>query len=254
MLLEKPAVELRIEMQDILEILEDILKQKNWTNFDVASLKLLYVPFYLFNYDALVETEIKGQPYSQSFSGLMAMNAVTGELEAILSDVLETQQTNQSKEIKHGLQYELLSPAISKEEIADAARVKMAGQFNLRKQDMAVSGFRLVYWPIWRIFVQLKDKTQRVDVDAVAGNPLNIEQVPTREKTWMEVTQETLEKLKKPEGWAEVGGKALGGAVSVTSKTAQASGGIFNWLFKTQAGIYTLIAIGALIMFLVFFS
>jgi len=78
MLLDKPALKLNIGVQDILEILEQTLKQKNWNNFDVASLKLLYIPFYLFNYDTLIEVE--GQPYSQGFSGLMAMNAVTGEL------------------------------------------------------------------------------------------------------------------------------------------------------------------------------
>jgi len=250
MLLDHPTLELKIEVQDILEILEGILKEKNWKNFDVASLKLMYTPFYLFNYDTLVEAEIQGQPYSQGFSGLMAMNAITGELEPILSDTMEGRPTKQVKEITHDLQYELQRTSISMKEVKDTAQIKMAGQFNLRKQDLAVSGFRIVYWPIWRIFVQLKNRVQRVDVDAIDGNPLNFEQVPTREKTWMEVTSDTLGKLKSPKGWAEVGGNVISGAASGAGKT---SGSIFSW-FGTQVGIYALIAAAALIFVLFFLT
>jgi len=252
MLLDNPTLELRIEVQDILEILENILKEKNWKNFDVASLKLMYMPFYIFNYDTLVETEIQGQPYSQGFSGMMAMNAITGELEPILSDTMETRSVKQVREITHDLQYELQKPAISLKEVKDSAQIKLAGQFNLRKKDLAVSGFRLFYWPIWRIFVQLKNRVQRVDVEAIDGNPLNFEQVPIREKTWMEVTGDTFKKLKTTKGWAEIGGSVISGASSGAQNVGRS--GIFDWLFKTQMGLYTLLAIAALIAVLFFLT
>ena len=67
----------------------------------------------------------------------------------------------------------------------------------------------------------------------------------------MEVTSETLGKLKTTKGWAEIGGSvakgAAGGAQSVGSS------GIFDWLFKTQVGLYTLIAVAVLIFVLFFF-
>ena len=38
MLLEYPALSLSIGVQDILSILEDTLKEKNWKNFELANL------------------------------------------------------------------------------------------------------------------------------------------------------------------------------------------------------------------------
>ena len=83
-LLENPALSLSIGMQDILGILEATLREKNWKNFELANLKLVYEPYYIFNYDLLVEQEVQGQTFSQGTSGIIAMNAINGKLEPVL--------------------------------------------------------------------------------------------------------------------------------------------------------------------------
>ena len=107
MLLEYPALSLSIGVQDILSILEDTLKEKNWKNIELANLKLLYTPFYLFNYDTLVEVEMEGRTVSRGFSGLMALNGVTGELEPLLTEIMEKQPVSYEKEISHDLKHEV---------------------------------------------------------------------------------------------------------------------------------------------------
>jgi len=263
MLLEYPALTLSIGVQDILGILEDTLKEKNWKNFELANMKLLYTPYYLFNYDTLVEVEMEGRRYSQGFSGLMAMNAVTGELEPLLTDIMEKQPVSYEKEISHDLKYEVEPLAMSKKEVADAARVKIAGQFNLGKQDISVSGFRVVYWPVWRVFIQLPKPqgVQRMDVDAVSGYPLNFEQVPIREKGWLEVTSDTLAKMKTTKGWSELGKGVATAAARTASKGVRGSGGegeegmsgegcggTLGWLMHSKMGIYSIILIIVLIV------
>jgi hypothetical protein len=257
MILENPAPALNIGVQDILGILEGTLRDKNWRNFEMASLKLIYVPHYLFNYDVLVEQEGS----SQGFSGNMAMNAITGKLESLLSDVVEKQMISFEKELSHDLQYELEQPAVRENEVADACKVKLAGQFGVTKSAISVSGFRLVNWPVWRIFVQLPRRPmQKIDIEAVSGYALNFSEVPVKEKTWLEVTSDTLTKMKTPGGWAELSKKAASTAASGARAAATKepgetkAGGATYWLLHTKMGRYTILLVLLLIFLFIVMS
>ena len=255
MVLENPALGLNIKVDDILSILDGLLKEKNWKQFELANLKLLYSPYYLFNYDALAEQEVEGQTFSQGVSGRMAMDAVTGKLEPLLISIMEEQPSNMEKEITHGIEYEIISPTLREKELVEVGKIKLAGQLSVKKENIAVSGFQLVYWPVWRIWVSLPKKIQRIEVEAVAGTPLNFEEVPSREKTWLEVSQDTLEKLKKPEGWVEVSKKAAGVAAGgMRAAMARGGGGapemegeqrpsskIIGWLTHSRYGMILLL-------------
>lgn len=258
MILENPALALNIKVQDVLGIIEEILKSKNWGHFEVMDVKLTYTPFYIFNYDTLVEQKVEEQTFSQGFSGVMAINSITGKLEPLLTKILEEQPVTYEREISHDLQYEIEKPAIREKEINETCKIKLAGQFGVGKDSMAVSGFRLIYWPIWKIFVTLPDKVQKMEIDGVRGNPLNFEEVPEREKGWLEVTADTFAKLKKPEGWGELAKKTIAastaGVKGATGKpTGEKSSKVSFWLLHSKVGVYTLILIAILIL-LVYYS
>ncbi|MBS3060191.1 MAG: hypothetical protein J4432_01635 [DPANN group archaeon] len=254
-LLENPAVALNIGVEDILEVLEDTLKEKNWHEFEIANLKLLYVPYFVFTYDTLVEHEVEGQAMSQGFGGgQMMINGVSGELEQTLSGVLEQQPINYQREIKHDISYDLLKPSFSLEEIKRTAQVKIASQFGIASKAVNVSGFRQIYWPIWRVFVQLGRQVQKMNVDAVVGITLNMDEVPTREKNWNESFSETLHQMMTPSGFMKVLSNAFsrlsGKAKAKTGEAKATSGASLDWLLKTKTGQYVLIAILILILFL----
>ena len=258
MALENPALSLSVKVQDILYILEGILKERNWTKFDLANLKLTYIPYYIFNYDILVE-DSQG---SQGTSGVMAIDAVSGKLEPALVDITERQPLVYEKEISHDIQYDLQQVAITKDELKETAKLKLAGQLGLKKENIAISGIRLVYWPIWIIFVELPGMIQKVQVDGVAGMPMNIEEVPERQKGWIEVTADTLQKLKSPSGWSQLsgtairaaGGKLKGGASKAKENVAgsgDATHATLKWLFTTKIGLYSLLLLAILVLFVV---
>ncbi len=259
MILDNPALVLNIRMQDILDILESTLKERNWQHFDVANLKLSYLPYYIFNYDVLVEQKAGEQTYSQGFSGTMAMSAVDGKLEPLLTQIMEQQPVDYEKKVSHDLKYELNPPALKPDEAKQTAILKLAAKFGTGKDSIAVTGFRLVYWPVWKVFVTLPNKhIQRILVEGVSGYPLNIEEVPERELTWMEVTQETLEKLRTPKGWAELSGKLL----NLTASAAKSAAGkkqkgfvseLVHWLLHTKLGRWTLLGIAVIILIILFF-
>jgi hypothetical protein len=120
----------------------------------------------------------------------------------------------------------------------------------------------MVYWPTWVIFAEIGGMVQRIEVDGVAGSPLNIEEVPEKEKTWLEVTADTLERMKSPSGWAHLAGSVTSMAGSkvkggLAGATQQAKPGgqmhhTVNWLFTTKMGVYTLILLLLLILVMLF--
>ena len=254
MILENPALTLSIGTKDVTEIIEGILKDRNWNHFDLINLKLSYLPYYLFNYDTLIEQEMQGQTYSQGFSGLMAMNAIDGKLEPLLTQILESQPVDYEREISHDLKYEIQNPAISMKEAKEAAKIKLAAKFNVSKDSMSTTGFRLVYWPVWVVFVTLpKGGIQKIQIEAVSGYPMNIEKVPEREKTWIEVTEETLDSLKTPEGWINLTKKAVeltSSGLKGGSKKTKGVGNLIQWFTQTKTGRYSLLLIVILIAIL----
>ncbi len=264
MLLEHPALKLSIGVQDILEVIEAVLREKNWRKFELMNFKLVYTPIYVFNYDILMEQDVQGQTYSQGMSGNMALNALTSKLEPVLTEIMEKQPVDYEKEISHDFDYDLEKSAITKEELHETCKIKLAGQYNVGKESVATSGFRIVYWPIWRVFVTMPKRIQRIQVDAVSGQTLNIEEVPEKEKSWIEVTQDTVEKMKTPQGWmeltkqaADLTAKGIKATAHVASKSsAKAADGaagsnFMNWLFHTKNGMYTLVGMLLLIVVLI---
>ncbi len=258
--LENPAASLRIEFKDIMDILSDILKERNWKKFDTSNINLTYYPYYIFNYDVLVEQEVRGQQVSQGFSGKTALNAIEADLEPALTEVMDNQPIDFEKEIATDIDYDLKTPAISEDEKKETTKIKLASQFNVSKEDVATSAYRLVYWPIWVIFVKIPGEgIQKLMIDGVAGYPLNVEEVPEREKGWVEVSKDTFEKLKSPKGWGELGktaAKATAGGMktAVTKEREESSktSGAVHWLFHTKTGQYTVILLVLLILLWIF--
>ncbi|MFW5902661.1 MAG: hypothetical protein ACOCTT_02130 [archaeon] len=255
--LDSPTASLSIQFSDVMEILESVLEEKYWKDFDSSSVELDFVPFYIFNYDVLVEQEIRGEKVSQGFSGKTSLNAVEADIEPMVTGIMDNQPVKFKKEIEVDYDmYNVNTPAISEDELKRTCEIKLAAQYNVSREDVATSAFRLVYWPIWTIFVKIPGSgVHKLQIDGVRGQPINIEEVPEREKGWVEVSKDTLSKLKSPKGWGEMGVKAArtaAGGVKSTASSGENSGsgtlGLISWLFKTKAGRYTIILLIFLIV------
>lgn len=264
--LENPAASLNIRFQDVIDILSDLLKERNWKDFDPSSIELVYSPHYIFNYDTLIEQEVRGQTVSKGFSGRMAINAVNAELEPILTQIMDNRPIKFEKEIDSDVDYEYRvgETAITEDELKDTCSIKIASRFNVSRDEVATSAFRLVYWPMWVIYVRIPDEgTHKLIVDGVAGYPMNVESVPEREKGWVEVSKDTFGKLKSPAGWASLGkstARATARATAGGVKKAVEKGGqgtpkpqsILSWIFKTKFGRYSVL-LGILFVLIIYF-
>ncbi|MCD6414572.1 MAG: hypothetical protein J7L23_03000 [Candidatus Diapherotrites archaeon] len=255
-LLDAPAFQLRIEAKDALGILEGILREKHWRGFELANLSLVYVPYWFFNYDVYREEE----GHSESFSSQMCLNATTGEMEPLIARVVKEIPLEKSKEITHDVAFTVESPSVQKDEVKKIAPIKIAGQLGIPKSNVTISGITLFYIPIYKIWITLRAGYRRLDLDGMSGSPLNIEEVPERERGFMEVTRDMLEELKTPKGWVDYSKKAfywgLGVTTGMTQKamtSVQESSTIRNalkWLFLTRTGRYTLLVLIAAVLLL----
>ncbi|MEM4221936.1 MAG: hypothetical protein QW097_00695 [archaeon] len=256
MILDAPAAVLSIRMDDVLDLLEETLKERNWKDFEMIDVKLAYYPLYLFNFDVLIEQKVQDQVFSQGVSGTIALNAATGELSEEIIDLLEKRPVDFERDIKsHEMKYEVKQAMFSKEEAKESCKLKLASKYGIGKDNVSISGFRQIYWPFWVVFISLPKKgTFKLLIDGVGGSPFGIAQVPEREKGWLEITQETFEKLKTPSGWAELSKQAIstGAGVLTSQITKKESKSLLEWFFKTKTGNYVLFLILLLVLILIF--
>ncbi len=248
MFLDNPSLQLSISTSDLPGIIKAILKDRHWKKFDVANVKLVYVPHWFFNFDIYYESPEGVETYSSQ----MALNAVTGELNPIIIEILKEIPVEKTKEIPKDAEVE--PTAISKEEAKEVSNIKIAGQLKIPKDKITTYGFRLVYVPIYRTWVTLGKRIQRIDIDGISGSPMNIQEVPEKERGILEITADTLEALKTPKGWIDYSKKAGAWITEIAKATGGAiagqfrKGGLINWLLTTKSGQYTLLTIIVLIL------
>jgi len=248
MLLDAPALQLRYALKDILGIVESVLKQRHWRKFDIESTSLVYVPHWFFNFDVYREAEGQAQTYASQ----MALDATTGKLNPLIIQIMSSVPTKRERETTHGIEAEAWRPSVQKEEVKDVAAIKVAGEMNLPKDAITVSGVNLVYVPYWQVWVRLPSGTKRIDLDAISGSPVFISDVPERERGSIEVTMDMLEDLKTPSGWVDYSKKAFDWGFGAAAGMGEGfASKILPWLLGTRMGQYT--ALGIIIVLLVLY-
>ncbi len=248
MYLDNPSLSVAISESDLAGIIKAIMKSRHWKQFDIATANLVFVPHWFFNFDIYYEAEGKPQTYSSQ----MSLNAVTGELNPIIVEVMKEIPVKMTKEAPENATVEKL--AVSKDEAKEVSKIKIAGELGVSKDIITTYGFRMVYVPVYRVWLSLGRKIIRLDIDAVSGSPLNESNVPERQRGFIEITADTIERLKTPEGWVDYSKKAGAWIADVAKATGISvagqfkKGGIFHWFITTRSGRYTLATIVILLL------
>jgi len=198
MKLSHSAPALSIGLDTLSSIVADTLKKKRWHRFKEGTVKLVYVPVYIFPYDVFIEengTVVMDQ------SGKVAVNGENGQLLEHIPPVLEEMPLEFVDEPRHGYNMEVIDFNITKEEAKELAQIKLASLLKIPKDSVKIVGGRQMLWPIWKVWVEVREGTYRLDVDGVTGLVFGAEKVPERELGWYEITQQVLNELRTPRGW-----------------------------------------------------
>ncbi len=198
MKLKYRAPALTIPLEDISKIVASTLKKKHWHRFRTATLKLVYQPIWLLTYDVFFEEN--GVIIGEN-SGIIAIDAIDGHVWEQIPIVLNEIPVEFVRETRHEYRAEFPNPTLSKEDAKELARIKLSAMLKVPKNNVKVVGGELILYPLWRVWVEVRQGTFRLDIDGVSGALFGAEKVPERERGWYEITQEVLEELKTPSGW-----------------------------------------------------
>ncbi|MEW5955984.1 MAG: hypothetical protein AB1626_05630 [Candidatus Micrarchaeota archaeon] len=237
MLLDAPTFELTLTPEMALGIVQKSVNSKGWKKYDVSDIKLVYTPFYVFSFDISAG--------EQNPSGKAALNAYSGELSDFVPVLME-RPLKKSRNTAEKFEAEVEATAVSQQEAKTVAQAKVATQVGVQKDAVTISAVNKVYIPFFRVWVDVAEDTYKIDVDASLGAPLGAEAIPGRQKGWSEATSETLEKMKTPGGWVELGGKTVGEAGKAVSGKGEKGGPLAN---KGVQTIVLLAIIGGLAYF-----
>ncbi len=208
-----PVFPISFPLEKVAELVENIILKKNWKSFEKGEVKLVLSPFYLFYYD--VAFEKNGKPTGKTKHGRLALSGETAELsEELVESMPDEAELLQELDDKYPI---VVRKAIfSKIEAEKIALLKTASLLEADRNDVVLTGFKEIYYPMWLAFATIAGQTYEFEISAVTGEIFVEEKVPEREKGFVELTHETLQELKKPGAWlkyskeiAQIGGGKL---------------------------------------------
>ena len=242
MLLDASSFATVLTPESVLSMLQKQLAKMGWKKYEVQEIRLIYTPFYVFSFD--VTAEGAGQ-----VGGKAALNAYTGELNEFVNILLE-KPLKKTKNSEEGGEIEETS--ISTSEVKEAAQAKIAAQAGLKREIVSISAVSKLYVPFYRVWVEVADDVYKMEVDACLGSASGMEQLPVKEKGWSEVANETVNKMKSPSGWAELGGKTIGAVGGAAS--GKIPGGKAGGILGGKETRWILLAVVVIVLVYLFFA
>ncbi len=201
MFLGNPSLPLKVPVNEALAKVEKVLREKNWEDFSLGTMKLVLVPYFYFNYHYYKEKESsQGKIIESSVDGFLALNGVELHIEEGTAKIIQKnlkETTNNSPEIE----FSELETSIGKKEQDEVLKFKVAEFFQIPKQNVVISSSKKYSLPLYETFITIGKETYQININAINGELIGIEKVPEREKGFVELTKEVIHDLSTPKGW-----------------------------------------------------
>lgn len=251
MYLDNPAFAVSFPLEDATKLIEETIKKKHWTDFEIGSLSLAYTPYWICNYESYSEKEDK--TVSESTSGSTALNAVDNTLSDAETKLYFDPDFKTEKQPSAGYEFNVSDSKTTSDEAREILSVRLAEKFNVPKQNIIISGLTLRYVPFWVVSLTIGVDNYRIRINAVTGRIVDEEKIPEKEKGWLELTSETLSELKEPGAWlmyAKDTGAGIASSLTPKQKPEKTSSEHYiSQLFKLDS--FTIVLILAVIAVIV---
>lgn len=232
MLVANPVFPIQFQIDQVAASIDEILHKKNWKSFEKGEIKLVLKPLYLFYYDAVFPEKETGK----TARGKLALNAETAELSKEIADSMPGEE-KLLKELPDSYPLIARKALFSKKEAEKIALLKTSALLKADRNDIVLTGFKMLYYPTWIVFVTVAGQTSELEISAVTGQIFGKESVPEREKGFVEVTKQTLQELKKPGAWvqyskeiAEISAKKLSREEKTQASPKEGHGRAWIWI------------------------
>jgi hypothetical protein len=217
MLLDSQTFELQLTPEVAIGLVQKELARSGYKAVDIQQIRLFYTPFWVFTFD------VEGTP--QPISGKTALNASSGDVNEFVPILLE-RPLNKTRRTDEKAGSEVEPTAVDSREVEKVATARVAAQLGVKKDQVSVSAFQKIYVPFYRVWMAAEGNPVKAEVDGCLGATFGLEGVPKKAKSMDQVTKETLDKMKTPSGWVELGGKTAEALVgAATGKGGPLPGG-----------------------------
>jgi len=209
MYLGNPLLPVNLSEKRLVKKIKLALKEKNWA-LEVPSPKLVLMPYFLFNYHYFTEEEKDGKKIiAESKDGLLALNGHTLKIDENIAKLMKKVMKLGSNETPK-LEFEEKETMVEKKKEETILSLKTAEYFKIIKESVVISNAKRFFVPFYEASFEIEKKNYSLIVNAMDSPKKDsdivlkgIDDVPTREKGLVEVTQETLDDLTKPEAWID---------------------------------------------------
>ncbi|MFA5763677.1 MAG: hypothetical protein WC915_02605 [archaeon] len=230
MYIGNPLLPKTISVDQALSKVKKVLQEKNWSNFEIGTPKLILVPYFYFNYHYYLEKNNKDEKIiDKSVDGFLAINANTLNVDEKITKLIKSSIKNLTSDPPE-LEFEELPINIEKKEQKIVTGLKVAEFFKIPKQSVLVSSIKKCFLQLYEINITIEDKIYKINANAcIESNLIGVEKIPIREKGFVELTKEALSDLSTPAGWVtyskgllgEVTNEVLSTTKEVSKKTTE---------------------------------
>ncbi|MGI6589268.1 MAG: hypothetical protein ACOX1V_01230 [Candidatus Iainarchaeum sp.] len=223
MYLGNPLLPINISSSKAEELIKKELSKRNWVEFDIPPLKLNLVPCFLFNYHYYIESDNEGKNTIKStVHGILAIDGHEIKLRPDLVELLKHNWKDTMQEVPRGEFVEKYCN-ISKNDQMEVIKLKVAHYFDIPKQNVVISDLRKLLVPFYKTTIKVNQIEYKLSINAVDGVIEGIKEVPNREKSYLEITKETINELKTPSNWIKYSKEVIGEVTSFVTRPPKKS-------------------------------
>ena len=209
MYLGNPLLPINVTALSAEDSIKKKLNQKNWHEYEIKPIKLILVPYFLFNYHYFIEDTGDGKKTVKStVHGILAIDGHDIEVREDLVELLKVTWKKAVAEIPRG-QFDEKWCNIEKKEQIEVLQLKTAEWFEVPKQNVVVSSPKKFFVPFHKTSAVVEGKEYPLIVNAIDGTIQGIKEVPERQKGYIEITRETVSELKHPSNWIKYSREAF---------------------------------------------
>ena len=187
---------------DAVRLIDNFIGSKGYYSFRIEKVKLVYFPFWFFNFSAFVHENTKSKEVSAGSKGF----------DELLNDFSEkfpelarnTEFVEFSGEPEADYLIELKKSEYSKEEVKEVIAVKLASLLGVKKENVIISSLKLIYLPKWFVAARVDGKEFVFEVSLIKKEILNSGILPPRFKPVTEQTKDALKEFLEPKTWLSV--------------------------------------------------
>lgn len=221
MYLGNPMLPVLLPVKEALQKVTKILKEKNWQDFEIGSMKLVLTPFFFYQYHYFLEEEKSNSKIvTQSVDGVISLNANSLKIDEKITNLIKN-KSNQQNNTAPQVEFSQQESNLSKRQQEKVLIIKTAQHFSVPKENLVVSDIRQFLVPFYETQITIKSQTYSIVINAIDGGLIGVEKIPEREKGFLEITKETLEELTSPTTWVKYTKELMLDASSVVAVSSK---------------------------------